>query len=266
MKAPVITLSTDFGADSWYVGQMKGVILSIAPQARLVDLDHTIEPQNVLGAAFLLDYASAYFPNNTIHVCVVDPGVGTDRKVIAARTDKAFFVAPDNGTLSVVLARHDDVTTFEVTNTDLFLDNVSDTCHCRDVFAPLAAHLAAGCPINEVGPELDDPYTISWQTRRDEGGGIRGQVVRIDRYGNLITNILEEELLALKESKPGVLADTAIGVGGRRIETFVATYSDAGPGEPVFYIGSTGYVEIAEPLGHAAERLKASVGDEVVCW
>jgi S-adenosylmethionine hydrolase len=194
----VITLITDFGTAGPYVGSMKGVILSIHPDARIVDIAHDIRPQDVDEAAFVLNRAYAYFPAGTIHVVVVDPGVGSDRAVLAVRTERYIFLAPDNGVLKYVFDACPDARVFRVTNQDFSLSPVSRTFHGRDVFAPAAAHLSRGVDIERMG----EPFTeyVRGEVQRPEvrPREIRGEIVFIDGFGNGITNI-EEALFAGRE-------------------------------------------------------------------
>jgi hypothetical protein len=266
MTRPLITLTTDFGPGDAFVGMMKGVILSICPDARIIDLDHSIEPQNVLGGAFTLAAGVQYFPSGAVHLAVVDPGVGTARKVLAVRSGGWIFVAPDNGLLTVILDRDHDAEVRSVVDETFFLKEISPTFHGRDVFAPLAAHLAAGAPFDKIGPLQSDPVRLAAQARYEADGALAGNVIRIDHFGNLMTNITSDEFEKLRASKKAIQNQVALGLGGQKIETFVRTFTDAGPGQTVFYVGSSGVVEIALVMGSAAHSLKAKIGDRVVCW
>ena len=279
MNRPVITLTTDFGTRDSYVGAMKGVILSRCPQANIVDISHEIEPQAVLQGAYVLDTATRHFPTHSIHVAVVDPGVGSDRKLIAVSTPSGTFVAPDNGLISLAIRKH--VKTLDTLSKDagetrdvqqvlvqarlshecrgvvlddpsFWLPEVSRTFHGRDVFAPVAAHLAAGAPISEVGSPIQTLEAFSTsRPAEDEVAG--GTVVHIDRYGNLITDIPAES----------VPDGAAFEVAGRRIVGLSRSYSEAA-GELLAIIGSEMTVEIALGDGNAAQILGATVGDRVV--
>lgn len=274
---PIITLTTDFGQADGYVGTMKGVILGIAPEARIVDISHDIEPQNVRQAAYVLSTATPYFPPGTIHVVVVDPGVGSVRRPIAVRAEEAYFVGPDNGVFSYALAGRDEgseiryqgsggqpethrprsVTVIHLDQPTYWLSTVSQTFHGRDVFSPVAAHLAAGVPFDGLGTPITDPVTFSLpQPERLPNGSIRGQVLHADRFGNLITDIPMNWLAA---------GDAWLfEIAGRRIEELSVTYAMAERGALVALSGSEGLLEIAVREGSAAEALGVGAGTLVM--
>ena len=187
----VITLTTDFGTSDWFVGTMKGVIAGIAPKATIIDLTHDLPPGDIRGGAFALAASYRFFPKGTVHVAVVDPGVGSRRKAIAVQTAKGFFVGPDNGVLSWALVKEKAKAVHALENEAYFLKPVSQTFHGRDVFAPVAAHLSRGVPIKKLGPALKDFVRLDWPEPRRQRGGIEGEVVYIDRFGNAITNLEE---------------------------------------------------------------------------
>ena len=265
----VITLTTDFGLADAYVAAMKGVILGINPDARLVDISHTIEPQNIAQAAFILSTVYEFFPRGTVHLVVVDPGVGTKRKAVILRTPEVAFIAPDNGVLSYVLEKYSLGETVagrqpldtgkaqatEITNSRYWLPDVSATFHGRDIFAPVAAHLSLGTPINEFGNKLDSLATLPLiKPRREPDGTLTGCILHIDNFGNLITNIRKFDL-------PPDTAGTAVGVKNELITGLVEAYA-ASDGLCAL-IGSSGHLEIALKDGHAAAYLKAGVGDSI---
>ncbi|RLC85831.1 MAG: hypothetical protein DRI79_10855, partial [Chloroflexi bacterium] len=188
-QIPLVTLTTDFGTADGYVGTMKGVILSIAPDAQLVDISHEIAPQNVRQAAYVLYTAYPFFPPHTVHLVVVDPGVGSARRPIALRTPAGYFVGPDNGVFSYVMAREPVEALVELRDPRYRLPQVSHTFHGRDVFAPAAAHLAAGVPITALGPPVLDPVTFPPPCLEITPEGITGEVLHADRFGNVITSI-----------------------------------------------------------------------------
>jgi len=190
----VITLTTDFGTYDWFVGTLKGVIADIAPKAKVIDLTHDLPPGDIRGGAFALEAGCRFFPKGTVHVAVVDPGVGSRRKAIAVQTASGVFVGPDNGVLSWALAKEKFVAIQVLENEDYFLHPVSQTFHGRDVFAPVAAHLSRGVPIKKFGPALKDFVRLDWPEPRRQRGGVEGEVVYIDRFGNAITNIGSELL------------------------------------------------------------------------
>jgi len=262
----LITLTTDFGLEDAYVGVMKGVILGINPAASIVDLCHAVPPQDVRAAAFLLHTAWRYFPPGTIHVVVVDPGVGSQRRAIAVDVGAATFVAPDNGVLSYVLAKVKEARAVHLTNQRYWLPKVSATFHGRDIFAPVAAHLSLGVPLAELGEPLSLGELVTFPLPRPErqactersergNGNWVGHVVHVDHFGNLVTDLEAEAI--------GDTQAVVIEVGGRRIVGVRRTYADGTPGEPMALIGSSGRLEIAVPGGQAARRLKAQIGDQV---
>jgi hypothetical protein len=254
----VITLLTDFGLHDAYIGAMKGVILSINPQAQMVDLTHEVAAQDVQAAAFLLHGAYLYFPTGTIHVVVVDPGVGSERRGLAGRIGDYFFVAPDNGVLSWVLADASPCEIVELKNADYFLPHVSRTFHGRDVFAPVAAHLSLGVPLTAFGPPVTDPVRFDVPRPVVEENQITAQVIHVDRFGNLITNVTDETLTRWQGQ-----VNVVIEIAGQRIEGVSATYSVAPPHGLLALFGSSGHLEIAVREGSAAEQLGMGWGASV---
>lgn len=254
----VITLLTDFGWQDAYVGTMKGVILSINPHAQIVDLTHEVAAQDVEAAAFLLHGAYRYFPAGTVHVVVVDPGVGGERRGLAGRMGEHFFVAPDNGALSWVLADAPSCEMVELKNAEYFLPRVSRTFHGRDVFAPVAAHLSLGVPLTVFGPPVTDPVRFDVPQPVVVENQLTAQVIHVDRFGNLITNVTDETLTRWQEQ-----ADIVIEIAGQRIEGVSATYSAAPPRGLLALFGSSGHLEIAVREGCAAERLGVGRGAPV---
>jgi len=254
----LITLTTDFGLEDAYVGVMKGVILGINPAASIVDLCHAIPPQDVRAAAFLLHTAWPYFPPGTIHVVVVDPGVGSQRRAIAVATEAATFLAPDNGVLSYVLAEVKEAQAVHLTNQRYWLPQVSATFHGRDIFAPVAAHLSLGVPLTDLGEPLPLGELVTFplpRPARQSNGTWLGHVVHVDHFGNLVTD--------LEAGAIGDAQSVVIEVGGQRIVGVRHTYREGVPGEPMALIGSSGRLEIAVPGGHAARWLQAQIGDQV---
>lgn len=257
---PLITLLTDFGTDDPYVGIMKGVILEIAPEAAIVDLTHAVSPYSIREAAFLLATAIRYFPPFTVHLVVVDPGVGGNRRPIAVRTRRSFFVAPDNGVLSFALAQDPPTEIVELANPRYRLPLVSATFHGRDIFAPAAAYLARGeVPIQEFGPVLPALMPLpGCEPELREDGTLVGSVIHVDRFGNCITNIPAATIQSLGSEVQFVL-------GEKKIHGLAPTYSCVDPGQPLALIGSTGYVEIAVREGNAARSLGLGVDSPVLC-
>jgi S-adenosylmethionine hydrolase len=246
----IITLTTDFGLSDPFVGIMKGVIFGIAPNVQLVDITHDVRSYDVLEGAFILETAYRYFPEKTVHLVVVDPGVGSPRRPIAATANGHTFVAPDNGVLSYVLERS---RVYEITNRNLFLNPVSQTFHGRDVFAPVAAHLALGGPIESVGPPIADAIQKPLPQPRVFQNSIRGTVLRIDKYGNIVTNLRREDLRS----------NFRLRIAGAVVTRLHTSFSEAKSGELFAIEGSTGRIELALNQGSAAERLKAERGAEI---
>ncbi len=258
-KGKVIALLTDFGLDDGYVGAMKAVIAGINPGALVIDLCHGVRPQDVMGGAFLLGSSYKFFPDGTIFVAVVDPGVGGERKIVCVQTRRYVFLAPDNGILVPIVAREKVLLLVEVSNPEFFLPEVSDTFHGRDVFAPVAAHLSLGVKPEKLGGSLKGLLKKvnlpAPETSPD--GTLVGEVVHVDHFGNLITNI-DHGLIRGSESR--LLSVT---VGGKKIGKLSATYQDGRPGEPLALFGSSGHLEVAVNCGSASESLNCSRGDKV---
>jgi hypothetical protein len=253
----IITLTTDFGLSDPFVGIMKGVILAIAPDARIVDLTHQIGSYDIVEAAFLLNSSFLYFPEGTIHVVVVDPGVGSPRRPLAASAKRHVFVAPDNGVLSLVLQPESGAPAprvYQITNQSLFRHTVSQTFHGRDIFAPVAAHLACGTRLESAGLLIHDFVQRPIPTpRRDGGNRLIGTVLRIDKFGNIITNLRRDDLKQ----------EFLIRVAGLDIRRLCDSFSEAGPGELLAIEGSTGYIELALKEESAAGRLNIQLGAEI---
>lgn len=249
MDAPLVTLTTDFGAGSAYVAAMKGALLRVHPGVHLLDLCHTIPPQDCRAAACFLKTAIPWYPRGTLHVVVVDPGVGTDRALLYLEVDGQRLLAPDNGCWTSL---GEPQRVFRLTETRFWHAQVSNTFHGRDILAPVAGHLCRG-----VAPELLGPPTAEWvrlpfPRPSSSGSHIMGEIVTIDHYGNLISNIQINH------------GWSAVVPGGQRIERRVRTYGEAAPGELVSLIGSGGYVEVAVVQGNAALTLGAQIGQPFI--
>jgi S-adenosyl-L-methionine hydrolase (adenosine-forming) len=258
---PLITLTTDFGINDHFVGAMKGVILDIVPEAQVVDICHSVQAFDVLDGALTISQAYSYFPSRTVHVVVVDPGVGTARRPIIASSDKYHFVAPDNGVLSLVYAREARMHVRHVTSEHYFLQPVSNTFHGRDIFSPVAAYLAKEVDSLKFGEEVEDYVRFNApKPKAVDQNRLRGVVLKVDRFGNLITNITPQDV-------PMLFAEGAkrfkITVGSREITEMHSVYAQGAPGEVFGVLGSMGFLEIAANRGAAAQLTGAGKGTDV---
>lgn len=256
----IITLLTDFGVQDEYAGVLKGVILGTNPDTTIVDITHGIGAQDIEGAAYTLQAAYGFFPEGTIHVAIVDPGVGTRRAIIGALCDGHFFLAPNNGLLEPILRNGSSVTVHGVENENLFRHPVSHTFHGRDIFAPVAAHLSKGLALKEIGPPmaLERIQPLDEQSpKRKKSGMIEGRIVAVDRFGNLITNIHAKDLNSLNDHR------LSFTVGQYTIRGLAAFYAQSGSSDPIAIVGSRGCIEIAIPSANAAQMLKLGKGDTV---
>ncbi len=255
---PVITLTTDFGVDDPYVGMMKAVILSIAPEVRIVDLTHGIGSHDVMEAALVIASAYAYFPKGAIHVVVVDPGVGSHRRPLLVVTEKGYFVAPDNGVLSRIHAGSSRVACLELTAARFFHHPVSQTFHGRDVFAPVAAWLSRGVEPAQFGSSINNWVSFGLPEVRKLGrDGLTGTVLRVDKFGNLITNLRIEKFQDRLQS-----GKFSLSIGPHRIHQLCRSYREARGSEPFVIWGSLGLLEISCNRASAAKHLQAGVHDE----
>jgi len=262
MKRPVITLLTDFGLHDHFVGVMKGVVLAICPEAAVVDITHDLSPMAVGEAAFLLGCAYPYFPSGTVHLAVVDPGVGSHRRPLAARCGEHLFVGPDNGILTYPLADAPAWHAVAITNPRCRLNDVSATFHGRDVFAPAAAHLAAGMKLEELGPAVDDPVRLDLPAPRETSRGLEAHVLHVDRFGNLVTDLkrdLLQQWLGGEEAE-GVIIEAGQG----SLRGIKSCYEEVPEGRPLALIGSAGRLEIAINRGRASDRLALTKGDSIL--
>ena len=254
---PIITLTTDFGLRDPFVGVMKGVILGICPEAHLVDLTHDIDPQDILGAQLALESSVPFFPVGTVHLAVVDPGVGSARRALAVQSAGQCFVGPDNGLLSFAF-KTTGWTAVSLTAEHYRRPHVSQTFHGRDVFAPAAAHLARGVRLEHFGPLVLDPVRLDLPAAREEGGALVGEVIAEDRFGNLITSLMAEGMARLAGG-----ATVEVEVGDRRLGPLKASYAGAEPGVAAPIIGSQGRLEIFVREGSARAILGARRGTPV---
>lgn len=258
---PIITLLTDFGAQDYFVGAMKGVILSINSDTTIVDITHEIPPQDIHAAAFNLLACYKDFPSGTIHVAVVDPGVGSVRRAIVIQCADQFFVGPDNGLFSWITEREGKFTAHQLTDDKFFRRPVSTTFHGRDVFAPIAAALSKGSAAAEFGPAIDSMVTLESLSPRNTAAGFEGSIIHIDRFGNCITNFTPEHL-----DEKRIAAGAKLIVNQTEINSFREFFADENSrkSELFMLIGSAGFVEIATQNASAASILSARRGDAVL--
>lgn len=262
MSRPIVTFLSDFGLQDWFVAVVHGVIHPIAPEAHVVDLTHAIAPGDVTRAAFVLEAAAPDFPAGTVHLVVVDPGVGTARRALAVSARGQFFVGPDNGLLEWALAAPGAVA-HALTDERWFRHPVSRTFHGRDVFAPVAAHLAAGVPIERFGPRIEDSVRLPAPPVIERAGELEGRIVFVDRFGNVLTNLTAQAIEhAFGADTPGSALE--VDVFGRAVQGLAQSYGDAPVGTVLAILGSSGRLEIAQVGGHAADRLGIGERDPVV--
>jgi len=253
-----ITLMTDFGLADGFVGMMKGVIYNVNPRATIIDISHDISSQDISEAAFLLGASYRYFPKGSVHVVVVDPGVGSQRRAVAVETEDYYFVAPDNGVLTWALAQEKSVKSVELTNSAYFLDEISDTFHGRDIFAPVAAHLSSGVGINDLGVEIDSLIEISRFEPEVAQSGIKGHIIHVDRFGNLITDVPRRLFRTVVSDH-----QFSIELAGIRLREISRSYRDVTAGEALAIFNSFGNLEIAVNQGNAANVLRVQKGSDV---
>lgn len=257
---PIITLTTDFGTNDHFVGAVKGVILDIVPEAAIVDISHAVQAFDVLDGALTISQTYSYFPTGTVHMVVVDPGVGTARRPIIASSDGYHFVAPDNGVLSMVYAREERIHVRHISADHYFRQPVSNTFHARDIFAPVTAYLAKLVDSHKFGDEIEDYVRFAAPKPKPAGDNrLRGVVLKVDRFGNLITNITPEDAPELFTGK----AAFKIVVGNKEISDLRTAYAEGAPGEVFGVLGSMGYLEIVANRASAAQITGAGKGSEV---
>jgi S-adenosyl-L-methionine hydrolase (adenosine-forming) len=256
---PIITLTTDFGLADHYAGTMKGVLLSRCPEAQLVDISHGIAPFSIYSAAYAIDQAARYFPSRTVHVIVVDPGVGTSRRALCVEALDQFFIAPDNGVLSLIVRRDPDAQARELVSRNLWLESPSSTFHGRDIFAPVAAAIASGSATPaDAGPIVPHIEMLAGlEPRQIESGIWAGKIFSVDHFGNAITNF--------KASQFGRIASASFVLAARtqRVDTFCKTFGEAPDGVCFAYFGSSGYLELGMNQQSAAASLAISPGDSI---
>ncbi len=261
----IITLTTDFGTRDAYVGAMKGVILTIAPQSTIVDITHHVAPQDIQQGAFLFAAAAKYFPPDAIHVVVVDPGVGTARRPIALRVGETVFIAPDNGVLSFAVQSiaaaqpHSPVQSIHLNRREYWLPETSKTFHGRDIFAPCAAHLARGVPFESLGSPIDDWVRLEPPApTRQRDGSLLAHVRHIDGFGNIVIDLAGDMLQGADRPH------TIISIAGHTVQGIRDAYAEVAPGEALALVGSSGLLEVAVRNGNAAQKWGVRTGEEVV--
>lgn len=261
-RTSIITLTSDFGTNDHFVGVMKGVMFDIFPEVRIVDITHAIQAFDILDGAISISQAYSYYPSGTVHLVVVDPGVGTPRRPILVTTDRHHFVAPDNGVLSLVYERESRLSVRHITAEHYFLPSRSNTFHGRDIFSPVAAHLAKGVHPQNFGDEISDFVRFAApRPKPTDERTLRAIVLKVDRFGNLITNIAPQDAPALSNTAANAFKITVAGKGP--ISRIYSSYAEGAPGETFGVWGSMGFLEIAANRGSAAQLLGASKGSEV---
>ena len=253
----LITLTTDFGIADPFVGIMKGVIAGIDPAAQVVDISHGVPPQDLVAGALILQHSVPYFPQGTIHVAVVDPGVGSNRRALLIQCDGTYFIGPDNGVLSLALEGKDPTRIIQLSNPTYHLQPTSATFHGRDIFAPVAAHLSRGVAVDSLGETTNDFARIKWPAALRRGEKIDGKILYIDGFGNLFTNIRARDLQGFPDDKIIVALDS------HRVRGLVSSYAAAPSGELLAIVNSWGLLEIALYKDSAERRTGAKVGDTV---
>ncbi len=260
MTNPIITLTTDYGTNDHLVGVLKGVILKINPEATIVDITHAVTPFDLLDGALAIASAYAYFPPRTIHVVVVDPGVGTERRPILVSGQNQYFIAPDNGVLSGVYEKEQNCTVRQLTSEHYFALPVSKTFHGRDVFAPVAGWLSKHWQPASMGEVIEDYKKFALPKPKETEGVLKGVVLKVDSFGNLMTNFRVEDLAPDAVEK----GEIPLQVGTHPVTRMVGMFASGNAGEPVAYIGSSGYLEIAVNKGNASKTLGIGRGTPVL--
>jgi len=258
-RSGIVTLITDFGPESEYAGAMKGAILSVNPRCRIVDITHQNPAHDILKASFVLKNSSPFFPEGTVHLAVVDPGVGTPRRPVILRKGGHFFIGPDNGVFTGILSEPGKSSGYEIIREEYFRKPVSATFHGRDLFGPVAGHLAAGVPPQKFGPPISGLARAEWPSPVAGKNRLTGRILWADPFGNLLTNFGRKEYGAVLAGR-----EWRISGKGWRIKTLSETYGEGNPGVPLVLFGSSGYLELALNQGRAADRLGMKPGDRFV--
>lgn len=259
MVGKIVALITDFGYKSPFVGIMKGVIKTTAPESEIIDITHNISEYSIQEAAFVLAHSYSYFPKNTVFVTVVDPGVGSNRKIVLLKTEKYYFIAPDNGILSWTIKKEKVKKIISVTNNKYFFQPVSNTFHGRDIFAPIAGHIINGIDINNFGPEISKIYKISFPEIIKINNVFQGQVLYIDKFGNVITNFTEDKFRQVL--KNGLFE---LRIKNKKLDRIQTSYSGIEPSKPCLIWGSFGYLEIALREDSIARLYRINVEDKII--
>lgn len=260
MANAIITLTTDYGTDDHLVGTLKGVILKINPDVTIVDITHRVAPFDLLDGALAIGAAYSYFPPKTIHVVIVDPGVGTERRPLLVSGQSQYFIAPDNGVLSVVYEKEQNFVVRHANAEHYYLQPLSKTFHGRDIFAPVAAWLSKGWQSASMGDEIQDFKRFALPKPKAADGVVKGVVLRVDAFGNLITNFQPSDFPAAGENGGPI----QLKVGAQDVTRLVGTFANGNAGEPIAYVGSTGYVEIGINKANASRTLNVGRGAPVV--
>jgi S-adenosylmethionine hydrolase len=255
----IITLTTDYGTNDHLVGALKGVILKINPEANIVDITHNVTPYDLLDGALAIGSAYSYFPARTIHIVVVDPGVGTDRRPLLVSGETQYFVAPDNGVLSLVYEREESLVVRHANVEHYYLQPVSKTFHGRDIFAPIAAWLSKGSQSASMGDEITDYKKFAMPKPKAGEGGLKGVVLRVASFGNLVTNFRAEDLPAQALEN----GEVQFQLGNQTVRKLVDTFAKGAPGEAFAYVGSNGFVEIGINRGNASRSMGIGRGIQV---
>jgi S-adenosylmethionine hydrolase len=258
MKNPLITLLTDFGTKDHYVASMKGVILSINPRCLLIDITHQVSPHDILEGAFVLANAYSHFPKGTIHLAVVDPGVGGTRKPILLVTQDYYFIGPDNGLFTMVSQKESLKQIIVLDKQKYHLSKASTTFHGRDIFAPVAAHLSMGVKPNVVGHEIDALFCSGFEGPLIKEGKLLGEILHVDTFGNLVSNIDEGRFFQFTRGRPFVIR-----ARGKTIRGLKKGYWEGKKDEPIALFGSSGFLEISMREGNAQKSLKVKRGDPI---
>jgi hypothetical protein len=259
MLKPIITLTTDFGLKDPYGAEMKAVILNISPNATIIDITHQIEKYNTRMAAYILASASPYFPKGTIHIAIVDPQVGTQRRAICIETKNGYYLGPDNGVLALAAKTTETKHVYQITNPKIMMPRISSTFHGRDIFSPAAAHLANGTPPTQLGPRIRNIVTPKFAKITRTKTTLTGEVIHVDDFGNIITNIEEKHL---HTTEPEKMVKLKINNRNLRIK-FSNTYAKVKPKQPLALIGSHNFLEISINKGNAAKAYSIKAGDKI---